>query len=272
MGARTYRTPRQKYGEELRRRRVAANMTQEALSAIVVCSPTLISHIEAGRRLPNKDDAARIDQALGTDGWFARWLEDLEHRYADHFTEASELEQQAAEIRQFGALLVPGLLQTDTYARAVFHAYHPNHTAQDIDQRVVNRTERSRLLDDPSCPVMWTLLDEAVLRRNVGGKHVIAEQLTKIADLADGGRLRLHVLPFAVGAHALMEGMVSLMAFTETAPAAYVEGVLTGHLMDDPALLTECRSIYDLALSDALSQQDSLALMRAVAEEHSHEH
>ncbi|UGY94422.1 helix-turn-helix domain-containing protein [Streptomyces gobiensis] len=265
-------TARQKYGDELRRRRLAANLTQEALSEEVVCSPTLISHIEAGRRLPNPDDATRIDQALGTDGWFARWLKDLEHRYADHFAEAAELEQQAAEIRQFAALLVPGVLQTQAYARAVFRAYHPNYTAEDVDRRVVNRTERARILDNPAHPVVWTLLDEAVLRRTVGGRHVMAEQLTKIADMAEAGRLRLHVLPFTVGAHALMEGMVSLMSFTDTAPAAYTEGVLTGRLMDDPALVTEGRSIYDLALSEALPLQDSLALTRAVAEEHSHEH
>lgn len=97
----------------------------------------------------------------------------------------------------------------------------------------------------------------------------MAEQLSKIANLAESGRLRLHVLPFSAGAHALMSGLVSLMAFCDMAPAAYAEGVATGNLMDDPALVARCRSLYDLALSDALSQQDSLALMRAVGEEYS---
>lgn len=95
------RTPREKYGEELRLRRMAAELTQEALGEQVVCSPTLISHFEAGRRLPNPDDAQRIDRALGTDGFFARWLEDLETKYADHFAAVAELEQQAKLIQQF---------------------------------------------------------------------------------------------------------------------------------------------------------------------------
>ncbi|WP_432039715.1 helix-turn-helix domain-containing protein [Streptomyces cucumeris] len=262
------RTAREKYGEELRIRRVAADMTQEALSGCVVCSPTLISHIEAGRRLPNPDDAKRIDNALATDGFFARWLEDLESKYADHFAVAAELERQATEIRQYGASLIPGLLQTDAYARAVFRAYSPNHRAEDLDRRVVNRMERARILGDPLNPVVWTLLDEAVLRRRVGGPHVIAEQLRKIVDMAEAGRLRVHVLPFGIGEHALMESMVSLMTFADAAPIAYVEGLCTGNLIDDPSLVNTCRSAYDLALSDAVSHTESLALVRAIAEEH----
>ncbi|MFG3252485.1 Scr1 family TA system antitoxin-like transcriptional regulator [Streptomyces sp. NPDC048172] len=270
MAEREHKSAREKYGEELRRRRVAAGLTQTELSVDVVCSHTLISHIEAGRRLPTPDDAKRLDKALKADDWFSRWLEDLEPRYADHFNEAAELERQATELRQYGAMLIPGLLQTPEYARTVFRAYSPNHTASEVDKQVVNRTERSLVLEEPTSPVVWTLLDEAVIRRPVGGRLVMPEQLTKIADMGESGRIRLHVLPFSAGAHSLMEGMVSLMSFSDSAPVAYVEGVVTGNLMDDPALVTECRASYDLAMSDALSQQDSLALMRAVAEDHSH--
>lgn len=266
------RSAREKYGEELRLRRQAAEMTQEDLGSEVVCSATLISHIEAGRRLPNIEDAKRIDKALGTDGWFARWLHDLESRYADHFAEAAELEQQAIEIREYAAMLVPGVLQTEDYARAVFAAYTPNHTTSYLEQRVVNRLERARLLTDPTTPVVWTLLDEAVLRRCVGGPKVMVEQLTRIAGMADDGRLRLHVVPFGVGAHALMEGMLSLMTFADTAPTAYVECMRTGRLVDDPVDVAHCRSAYDLTLGDALSQQESVGLVRAVAEEYAHEH
>ncbi|MFG2570639.1 helix-turn-helix domain-containing protein, partial [Streptomyces sp. NPDC048567] len=106
------RSPRQKYGAELRLQRVAANLTQEALSEMVVCSPTLISHYEAGRRLPNPEDAARIDRALGTGGFFVRWLEDLDSKFARHFAPVAELERQATEMRLYGLSLIPGLLQS----------------------------------------------------------------------------------------------------------------------------------------------------------------
>ena len=270
-GARKSRTPREKYGEELKIRRLAAGLTQEALSEGVVCSPTLISHFEAGRRLPSPEDAQRLDLVLGTDGFFVRWLRDLDSKYADHFTAVAELERQATEIRHFGALLVPGLLQTDAYARAVFRAYRPNYWADDLDRRVVNRMERARILDDPLGPVVWTLLDEALLRRAVGGAQVIAEQLHKVAAMGEVGRLRLHVIPFGAGEHALMESMLSLMSFNDAAPVAYVEGIRTGNLMDDPGLVGECQAAYDLAVGDALSHKESVALIRAAAKEHEHD-
>ncbi|OMI39840.1 helix-turn-helix domain-containing protein [Streptomyces sparsogenes] len=264
------RTPREKYGEELKLRRIAAGMTQEALSEIVVCSPTLISHWEAGRRLPRPDDAVRIDQALGTDGFFARWLEDLESKWTDHFASVAELEQQATLIQQFALTLVPGVLQTPAYARALFSAYRPNHTAEELDEDVVIRTERAWILDGPLNPVVWTLLDEAVLRRTVGGPQVMAEQLHKIADMAEAGRLPLHVLPYSAGAHALQQSLLTLLSFEDSAPVAYVEGFLTGNLMDDPSLVKASQTAYSLALGDALSHQESVALVRAAAEEHAH--
>lgn len=267
---RTPRSPRQKYGEELRLRRIAAGLTQEALSEQVVCSPTLISHWEAGRRLPKPDDAQRIDRALGTDGFFVRWLEDLEQKYADYFRSVAELEREASEIRQYGAHLVPGLLQTPSYARAVFRAARTNFTQDELDRAVANRVERGKLLQTPDGPVAWTLLDEAVLRRPIGGPQVMAEQLRRIADMAEGGRLRLHVLPFAAGAHALLEGMLYLLDFRDAAPVAYVEGLYTGNLLDDPALVAACGTDYALALGDALAHMDSVALVRAISEEYEH--
>ncbi|MFF3334757.1 Scr1 family TA system antitoxin-like transcriptional regulator [Streptomyces sp. NPDC002888] len=254
----------------MRLRRTAAGLTQEELAERVVCSPTLISRWEAGRRLPKTDDARRIDRTVGADGFFERWLEDLESKYADHFAAVAELEQQATLIQQFALSLVLGVLQTDDYARALFRAYSPNHTAEELDEAVVIRTKRRRILDGPAQPVVWTLLDEAVLRRRVGGPQVMAKQLRRIAELAEAGRLRLHVLPYGVGAHALMESYLTLMSFEDSAPVAYVEGFLTGNLMDDPALVAASQTSYALALSDALSQQESLALVRAAAEEHAH--
>lgn len=114
------------------------------------------------------------------------------------------------------------------------------------------------------------MLDEAVLRRRVGGPDVMARQLRKIADMAEAGRIRLHVLPFGAGAHSLQQSLLTVMEFKDGAPVAYVEGLKTGHLMDDPALVSACRTAYDLALSDSLSHRESLALVRAAAEEHAH--
>ncbi|MFI2432325.1 Scr1 family TA system antitoxin-like transcriptional regulator [Streptomyces sp. NPDC018693] len=267
---RTPRTAREKFGEELRLRRKAAKLTQTELGLRVNSSPTLISHFEAGRRLPRLDDAERIDQALATGDFFARWLQELKSKWASYFAAVAELERRATLIQQFAITLVPGLLQTPAYARAVFRAYRPNYTTEELDREVVIRTGRAQLLDGPLNPVIWTLLDESVLRRPVGGPRVMAEQLRKIADMASAGRLRLHVLPYSAGAHALQQSCLTLMSFEDSASVAYVEGFLTGNLMRDAALVEESQSAYRLALSDALSQQESLAFVRAAAEEHAH--
>lgn len=95
--------------------------------------------------------------------------------------------------------------------------------------------------------------------------------MRKVEDMATAGRVRLHALPFEVGAHALIEGMLYLLRFADAPAIAYAEAVNSGYLMDDPAEVSHCQTIYDLALSDALSQQGSMALLRAVAEGYEHE-
>ncbi|MFF3360803.1 MULTISPECIES: helix-turn-helix domain-containing protein [Streptomyces] len=264
------RTPREEFGEEIRSQRRAAGLTQAELAHHVVCSPTLISHYEAGRRLPSDDDVQRIDQALNTDGFFTRWLKELTSTWASYFAAMAELERKATQIQQFALSLVPGMLQTPDYARAVFKGYRSHCTAEELDRSVALRTGRAQILESPTQPVVWTLLDEGVLRRRVGGHRVMAEQLHKIADMAEAGRLRFHVLPYSAGAHALAQSELTLLSFEHTAPVAYVEGFITGNLMKNPALVAQCRSAYDLALSEALPRERSLDFVRAVAEEYAH--
>ncbi|MFJ9433696.1 helix-turn-helix domain-containing protein [Streptomyces sp. NPDC101490] len=262
-------SPQEFFGRELARRREAAGLTQAELGQLLKISGQMISHFEAGRRRPRIEDAERIDQALGTDGFFTRWRIELEEgRFADHFAAAYELEKLATSLRLFGPTLVPGLLQTAPYAAAVFEAYSVNYTTEDVERRVRNRIDRSLILSDPEGPQVWALLDESVIRRRVGGGTVMAEQLRHIVALARGGRIRVQVLPFTSGAHALMESMVHLMRFKDCPPIAYVEGLHTGRVLDDPEVIEDCRTSYDLALSEALPVEDSLTLLEKAAKEH----
>ncbi|MFI7287054.1 DUF5753 domain-containing protein [Streptomyces anulatus] len=197
-------------------------------------------------------------------------LENRDPAIPYYFPTVAELEREATEIRHYGGALIPGLLQTKAYARAVFEAYRPNHCAEELDELVVSRTKRGQLLDKTSKPETWVLLDERALRRRVGGSQVMAEQLHKVADMADSGRLRLHVLTLASGAHSLMESMVYLLSFADAAPVAWVEGLRTGRLLDDFAMVAACHTSYTLALSDAAPREESVALVRSIAEEHEH--
>jgi transcriptional regulator with XRE-family HTH domain len=257
------------YGQELQRRRELRGLTQAQLGALVVISPQMIAHFEAGRRKPHLDDARRLDQALGTDGFFTRFRRTLEDtRFADYFAIAAEMESLAIGLKYYGSTLIPGILQTEDYARAVFNAYTANPTSADVERRVANRRERAKLLDDPMGPVVWALLEENVVRRRVGGGQAMAAQLRHIATLGHSKRVRVHVVPFAVGAHALMESMVLLMRFADASPVAYVEGLHTGRVLDDLAVVDACQNAYDLALGDALSSAESLAFLEESAEEH----
>ncbi len=227
-----------------------------------------IAHIEAGRRFPSVEDAERLDQALETGGVFRRFLP--ESKLASFFAGVAVMEPQAVMIREYGQSLVPGLLQTADYTAAVFEAHFPRRSEEERADGIRTRLARADILDDPVRPELWALLDEAVLRRVVGGPAVMAAQLRHIYELAARQRIRLHVLPFSLGAHALLEGPVTLMRFDDMAPLAYVEGLSTGTVLDSPAVVERCLVSYDLALGDALSHRESMSFVKAVEEEYAH--
>ncbi|MFF7228818.1 Scr1 family TA system antitoxin-like transcriptional regulator [Streptomyces sioyaensis] len=258
------------YGDWLREQREAAGMTQQQLADAAVMTRSHIAHIEAGRRIPSKEDARRLDQALNTGNVLSSFLPKDDSAIADHFAVARELEQQATMIREFGFSLVPGILQTERYMRAVMQTAFPPWSEEECDRLVVTRLERAKILDDSVTPVVWAMLDEAVLRRPVGGPEVMADQIMHIVRRVESGRVRVHVLPFGLGAHPLMQGMMTLLWFEDQPPAAYTEGMQTGKVIDSPVMVERLQGTYDLALGDALSLQDSLALMRATAKEYGH--
>jgi transcriptional regulator with XRE-family HTH domain len=261
--------PRVKYGEELRVRREAAGLTQAALGELVILSPSMIAHIEAGRRKPSLEDAKRLDQVLGTNGFFVRFLPTLDNRrYADHFNEAADAEARAVAVHFYAVSLVPGLFQTERYARAVFRAQHANYVPEEVDKLVVNRLARAEMLRDPSGAEVWAVLNENVLRAVVGGPATMAEQLQHLSTLGRAGRVLVQVIPHSAGAHATMASMMMLMRFEDEPDAAYVEGLYTGSLIDDPAMVQRYRDAYDLAKAAGLSPEASLSMIESVAKEY----
>jgi transcriptional regulator with XRE-family HTH domain len=256
------------YGEWLKARRTEAGLTQAQLAESAIMTRSHIAHIEAGRRVPSKDDARRLDRALGTGDVLSSFLPVNDQTVADFFEPARALEQQAVEIREFALVLVPGLLQIEDYVRAVVEAVNPQLSADERDRYVVSRLDRQKILADPANPVVWALLDEAVLRRPVGGHAVMAAQIRHIVTLVESRRIRAHVLPMELGAHSLMEGMQTLMWFEDQPPAVYTEGLHIGRLHDAPAQVQRMQCMYDLALGDALPRKESLVLMKTIAEEH----
>ncbi|MET7979703.1 helix-turn-helix transcriptional regulator [Streptomyces mirabilis] len=256
------------YGDWLKQQRETAGLTQQQLADAAVMTRSHIAHIEAGRRIPSREDARRLDEALNTGNVLSSFLPVEDAAVADYFEAARLLEQQAVMIREFALSFVPGILQTERYARAVLSTSFPPTSEEECDRLVVTRLERAKILDDPVTPVVWALLDEAVLRRAVGGRDVMAEQIMHMVRLAERGRVRLYVLPFELGVHPLMQSMLTLMKFEDQPPVAYGEGLHMGKVHDTPAMVDRLEGIYDLALGDAMPLKESLALMRATAKDY----
>ncbi|MEV5434689.1 helix-turn-helix transcriptional regulator [Streptomyces sp. NPDC052682] len=257
------------FGTELKRRREEAGLTQVELGARVFVSGGYIGQFEQAIRKPQLDVAQRIDEVLQTDGIFERLCRKLidDRRYADYFAKAAELEARATKICEFAPALVPGLLQTAEYARAVTLAMNPFAADEYIEDKVSGRMERKRILKDATRPVYWVILHENVLRVPVGGTTVMAKQLERVAELARQRTVVVQVLPYAAGAYSMMTGSLKLMEFEDAPPTAYTEAVYSGNLLDDPAVVKRAQSAYDLLRAAALSPEASLALIGSAAED-----
>jgi len=258
------------FGAELKRRREDAGFTQVELGTRVFVSGGYIGQFEQAIRKPQLDVAQRIDDLLQTGGFFERTWRKLidDTRYADYFAAVVELERTATKIAEFAPTLVPGLLQTAAYARAVMVAGNPFVTDEYVEEKVAARRERARILDDATRPVYWSILHEHVLKIPVGGAAEMTKQLDHIADLMRQRKVLVQVLPYSAGAYPLMGRMVQLMEFEDAPPTAYTEAVYSGNLLDDPALVKRVQEAYDLLRAAALSPEASLALIESAAEDH----
>lgn len=191
-----------------------------------------------------------------------------EQQYAEYFAHAAELERLATSICAWAPAVVPGLLQTREYARSIYLASNPLATDRYIEEMVKLRMGRTQILKDATRPVYWAILHEAVLRIPVGTPAVMAEQLELIAAMVRERKVLVQVLPFSAGAHPQMGKMMTLMEFDDAPPTAYTEGVLSGSLLDDPAVVKHTQADYDLLRGAALSLEASLALIESAAEDY----
>ncbi|MGV9786425.1 helix-turn-helix domain-containing protein [Streptomyces sp. NPDC003435] len=257
------------FGTELKRRREKAGFSQAGLGAAVFVSGGYIGQFELAIRKPQLDVAQRIDQVLQTDGIFERLCRELidDPRYADYFAQVVELERLATLICEFAPTVVPGLLQTKEYARAVTIAENPFQPDKYVDEIVTARLERSLILRDATRPEYWVALHEDVLHIPVGGPGAMAAQLDYIASLMRERTAIVTVLPYTVEAHAAMGGMLQLMEFEDAPPVAYTETSFSGTLLDGPVVVKQAQRAYDLLRVATLSPEASLTLIESAAED-----
>ncbi|MFI9207283.1 Scr1 family TA system antitoxin-like transcriptional regulator [Streptomyces sp. NPDC053253] len=258
------------FGELLKDRREAAGLSQSELGARVFVSGGYIGLFEQGIRKPQLDVAKRIDEVLQTGGIFERTWRKLINKspYASYFHAVAELEAVATRICEFAPLVLPGLLQTRAYARAVTIGGNPFATEEYVEEKVTSRLERAQILKAATRPEYWAILHENVLQTPMGGSAVMAEALDDLAALARARVILVAVLPRSAGAHAYMTGTLKLMEFADAPPTAYTETEYSGTLLDDPAVVKQAQRAYDHLRVAALSPEASLALIESVAEDY----
>jgi hypothetical protein len=217
-------------------------------------------------------DAAEIDTFLhlareaNKPGWW--------HNYTDvlppWFRVFPGLEQAASLIRGYEPHCVPGLLQTEDYARALTTAGYPNATPEQTERRVALRLARQQILARPDPPRLWMVIDEAVLRRPVGGPAVMRAQLGGLIDAVGRPTTTLQVLPFAAGAHPVMYGMFHLLRFpaAELPDIAYGENLTSAFYLDKPADVAAYTEALDRLCAMASPAEATVAILRRIRKDY----
>ncbi len=253
------------FAAELHAARARAGMSQDELAARINYSPSLVGMVESMRRVPRLDFAQRCDEALATTGTFGRLHEDLRTAaFPSWFRPFAQHEAEATSLRTFELALVPGLLQTAEYARAVLST-RVGTTEDQIDQWVAARLERQAILarDDP--PLLWVMLDEGALHRRIGGPDVMGHQVEHLADMAGRHNVVIQVIPRDAGAHAGLLGAFVIADFAASPSIVYLETALTGLVVERPEDVSAVTLRYETLKTEALPRAASLELLREVA-------
>jgi transcriptional regulator with XRE-family HTH domain len=266
-------TPQGVFGSELRHYRERAGLSQTELAALVTVSHDVISKIETGERAPAKDFPERLDAVpeLDTDGSLTRiWgnlRKGLRHRaIPGWFQPWTHFEAQAATLRSYEPLLVPGLLQTEDYARAILAA-RPGGKQDDLDDQVAARIGRQAILAQDDAPQLWCVVDEGVLHRCIGGSKVMHDQLGHLADLAENPQTTIQVIPASADAHAGLLGGFVIADLDGSPSMVYLETAAEGQIADSPAIVAHAMLRFDALRSEALPRMASRDLIMKVAED-----
>jgi len=255
------------FAEELRAHRAQAGISRDELAAKVSYSPSLIAMIETGRRSPSRKLAELLDVVFSLPGTFAR----LEKRLRDvpfpaSFRPFVPHEAEATALRSYENSLVPGLFQTEAYARAVLST-RPNTALDAIEELVAARLQRQEVLGREEPPLIWSLIDEATLYREVGTPEVMYAQLRHLADLSRRPNVTVQVVPYSAGPHSGLLGAFVIAELDDSPPIAYLETAAEGETVEDPSVLARLALTFDNLRSKALPDVASRDMIVKVAEE-----
>lgn len=266
-------------GMELRRLREAAGVTIEHVAERLECSGSKISRIETGQTGVTPRDVRDMLGIYGVQPQYAEILLQIAREarqkgwwqlYGDVLTGAYVgLEAAADHNHSYEGLVVPGLLQTEEYAQAMIQVARPDINISEVEKRVRVRMSRQSLLTQDEPLDLWVVLDEAVLRRPVGGADVMKRQLGHLATVAELPNATLQVLPFSAGAHAGMDGAFTMLLYDESADQnlVFASNAAGGLFLEKEEELQRYAFIFDFLRARALRPDESLSMILKIAKE-----
>ncbi|MDA8368698.1 MAG: helix-turn-helix transcriptional regulator [Nocardiopsaceae bacterium] len=241
------------WGNELRRARSLAGISQNQLGRKMLVSTPTVSAFERGTRTPKRDHAEAADSALSTGGTLTQlWIRLNDTRdIPDSWRDFALLERQATEIREYQMMVVPGLLQTAKYARALIRAERSWDTDERVDQLVKSRT--ARLAELPRTPLHF-IVDESAVRRVLGSHEIMREQLERLLTLTEDWRIRIAVVPSDTTSHPGLSGSFRIMNLHD--------GRIVGHAehWGGQAVISNPRHVNQLGTTFGNIQAEALPL------------
>ena len=265
-------TPRTVLGRRLRRLREHADLSLRGLAEKVGYPHTYISRVERGEQLPSEALAEALDIYFNTDGLFVELLEMAQDSLiATYSSEFVDKEPDAIRIQVFTSSIIPGLLQTEEYTRECYRAGLDAKMLNELDARVTARMKRQRIFDGDPPPLYWAIMDEAALKRSTEHKEIMCEQLEHLLQMAANSYVTIQVLPFGRALHPMMGGSLTLLTLKDGTTTALVESFDSGETVDSPKRVVELVQRFDIARSMALSESESLALIRSYLKEYADE-
>ncbi|GII86591.1 transcriptional regulator [Sphaerisporangium siamense] len=257
-------SPRALFAYELRRYRQAAGLSQKRLGWLTGYSDSMVNLIELTKRRPTERFAELCDRALALDGIMVRLYAATTWRTApEYFRPWLEVEEEATALHNWEPMLVPGLLQTQAYARAIL-ATSPGTSGEELDERLTQRMRRQAILGREKPPMISVIVDEAVLHRSIGGAEVMREQVKYLIEIAQHPMVTIQVVPYETEAHCGLAGGFIVAERVGWPYAAYMEAQPHGRTVDEPQTIAALTARYDAIRAEALPFKQSVKLLERV--------
>ncbi|MFI0481825.1 Scr1 family TA system antitoxin-like transcriptional regulator [Actinomadura sp. 9N215] len=265
-------TPRTFLAKQIRRLRVSAidpetrkEMTPAGLAKLVYRSESLVKAWETGRRVPQPDDLRRLDEIFDTKGLLEEIGKDLvkDERAPEYMDKWREIEEHATSLRSHHPLLVPGLLQTPEYARAVIKS--SGRKVDDVEKQVQKRMDRQEILAPENDTVVVVVIDEGALYRPIGGPKTMHDQLLKLLAMAEWPNVWIKIVPSTVGEYAGLAGNFHI-AVMDGRGFAWVDDAFSGDVLEHPESVATMERVWEALRDKALPTEQSIELIAKAVE------